>query len=153
MTDEEKAEEYVRNKADEGNFDLEQFGKAYFSESSMKQAFLAGLKTGRKTEKEYVKNNAFTSMKEQGLFPFDKWHNLLNNPIDLPQCEEDEQIIFYVKEWYEDIKKYRKHYCLGFYKKSSWNDDVKVFVEKSKGYENEHLPATVLRWRVLEMGD
>ena len=74
MTDEEKAEEYVRNKADEGNFDLEQFGKAYFSESSMKQAFLAGLKTGREIEKEYVKNNAFTSMKEQGLFPFDKWH-------------------------------------------------------------------------------
>ncbi len=81
------------------------------------------------------------------------WHNLLNNPIDLPQCEEDEQIIFYVKEWYEDIKKYRKHYCLGFYRKAFLNDDAKVFVEKSKGYENEHLPATVLRWRVLEMED
>lgn len=50
MTDEEMAEEYVHNKADKGNFDLEQFGKAYFSESSMKQAFLAGLKTGRETE-------------------------------------------------------------------------------------------------------
>lgn len=37
MTDEEMAEEYVHNKADKGNFDLEQFGKAYFSESSMKQ--------------------------------------------------------------------------------------------------------------------
>lgn len=55
MTDEEMAEEYVHNKADKGNFDLEQFGKAYFSESSMKQAFLAGLKTGREAEKEYVK--------------------------------------------------------------------------------------------------
>lgn len=84
MTDEEKAEEYVRNKADEGNFDL--FGKAYFSESSMKQAFLAGLKTGRETEKEYVKNNAFTSMKEQGLFPFGKWHKVAD--VDLPKGEK-----------------------------------------------------------------
>lgn len=47
MTKEERAEEYVRNKADKGNFDLEQFGKAYFSESSLKQAFIAGLKAGR----------------------------------------------------------------------------------------------------------
>jgi len=47
MTDEEMVEEYVRNKTDKGNFDLEQFGKAYFSESSMKQAYLAGLKAGR----------------------------------------------------------------------------------------------------------
>ena len=82
-----------------------------------------------------------------------EWHNLQKDPTDLPQCEEDEQIIFYVKEWYEDIQKYRNHYCLGFYKKAFCNDDVKVFVEKSKGYENEHLPATVLRWHVLEMGD
>ncbi len=79
-----------------------------------------------------------------------QWHNLQEDPTDLPQCKEDEQIIFYVKEWYEDISKYRNHYCLGFYKKAFLNDDIKVFVEKSKGYENEHLPATVLRWRVLE---
>lgn len=86
-------------------------------------------------------------------FLADEWHNLQKDPTDIPQCEEDEQIIFYVKEWYEDIQEYRNHYCLGFYKKAFLNDDVKVFVEKSKGYENEHLPATVLRWRVLEMGD
>lgn len=55
MTDEEMAEEYVHNKADKGNFDLEQFGKAYFSESSMKQAFLAGLKTGRETESRFLR--------------------------------------------------------------------------------------------------
>jgi len=47
MTDNELAEEYVRNKADKGNFDVEQFGRAYFSESSTKQAFLAGLNAGR----------------------------------------------------------------------------------------------------------
>ncbi len=87
---------------------------------------------------------------EFGFNKANEWHNLQENPTDLPKCGEDEQIIFYVKEWYENISKYRNHYCLGFYKKAFLNDDVKVFVEKSKGYENEHLPATVLRWRVLE---
>ena len=48
-----------------------------------KEAFLAGLKAGREIEKEYVKNNAFTSMKEQGLFPFTKWHKVADG--DLPK--------------------------------------------------------------------
>lgn len=78
------------------------------------------------------------------------WHNLQKNPADLPQCEENEQIIFYVKEWFEEIQKYRTHYCLGFYKKAFLNDEVKLFVERSKGYENEHLPKTVIRWRELK---
>lgn len=63
MTDEEMAEEYVCNKADKGNFDLEQFGKAYFTESSMKQAYLAGLKAGRP-----------------------KWHKVADG--DYPPCEK-----------------------------------------------------------------
>ena len=49
------------------------------------EAYLAGFKAGRETEKEYVRNNAFTSMKEQGLFPFGKWHDLRKNSNDLPQ--------------------------------------------------------------------
>jgi predicted nucleic acid-binding Zn-ribbon protein len=41
MTDlEKRADEYVSNKADKGNFDVEKFGRAYFSESSMKQALI-----------------------------------------------------------------------------------------------------------------
>lgn len=47
-----------------------------------KEAYLAGLKAGREIEKEYVRNNAFTSMKEQGLFPFAKWHKVADG--DLP---------------------------------------------------------------------
>ena len=78
------------------------------------------------------------------------WHNLQENPTDLPKCEENEQIIFYVKEWFESIQKYRTHYCLGFYRKAFLNESVKLFVEKSRGYENEHLPISVLRWRELE---
>ena len=75
-----------------------------------------------------------------------QWHDLRKNPNDLPECDESKQITFYVEEWIESIQKYKKHYCLGFYKKSFMNDDVKLFVEKSKGYENEHLPKTVLFW-------
>lgn len=78
------------------------------------------------------------------------WHNLQENPTDLPKCEENEQIIFYVKEWFESIQKYRTHYCLGFYKKAFLIEGVKLFVEKSRGYENEHFPENVLRWRELE---
>lgn len=37
---EQKAKEYVAKKADSGNFDVEQFGKVYFSESSMEHALV-----------------------------------------------------------------------------------------------------------------
>ena len=48
-----------------------------------KEAYLAGFKVGREIEKEYVRNNAFTSMKEQGLFPFGKWNRISDG--DLPK--------------------------------------------------------------------
>ena len=47
------------------------------------KCYIAGLKAGRETEREYVKNNAFTSMKEQGLFPFGKQHKVADG--DLPK--------------------------------------------------------------------
>ena len=76
-------------------------------------------------------------------------HDLQKNPEDLPQCAENKRILFYVKEWLENVQHYHNHYCLGFYKNAFLYDDVKVFVEKSKGYENEHLPQTVLFWTEL----
>ena len=45
-----------------------------------------------------------------------EWHNLSENPTDLPKCEENEQIICYGKEYIERIHT-ETHYCLGFYKK------------------------------------
>ena len=73
MTDEEKAEEWLD----------ERYLKDMGVRNPCKKAFLAGLKAGREIEKEYVKNNAFTSMKEQGLFPFTKWHKVADG--DLPK--------------------------------------------------------------------
>lgn len=93
-------------------------------------------------ERNNCKQDYITGAKENGVVI----HNLKENPDDLPKCDESKPITFYVEEWIESIQKYKKHYCLGFYKKSFMNDDVKIFVEKSIGYENEHLPKTVLFW-------
>ena len=97
--------------------------------------------------------DGFQKGAEFGYNKANGWHNLQENPTDLPKCEENEQIIFYVKEWFESIQKYRTHYCLGFYRKAFLNESVKLFVEKSRRYENEHLPISVLRWRELEKWD
>lgn len=75
MTDEEKAEEWLD----------ERYLKDMGVRNPCKKAFLAGLEAGRETECEYVKNNALTFMREHGLFPFGKWHNLQKNPKDLPE--------------------------------------------------------------------
>ena len=80
MTDEEKlAEEYYyETYTVTSNFEEEAIRK-----KNIMNAFLTGFKAGREIEKEYVKNNAFTSMKEQGLFPFGKWHKVADG--DLPK--------------------------------------------------------------------
>ena len=78
MTDEEMAEKWVI--ANTGFNPKEPFGKIAV------RTFLAGFKAGMETEKEYVKNNAFTSMKEQGLFPFGKWHKVADG--DYPSYDK-----------------------------------------------------------------
>ena len=121
MNDEERAEEYILSlELEKGNkiLQLKEVIKVIY------KAHLDGLAEGRK----------------------EKWHDLTKSHDDLPKCAENEQIIFYVKEYYKEIGKYINHFCLGFYKKSFLNDDVKVFVERSKGYECEHSTETVLRW-------
>lgn len=79
MTDEEKAIGYTNNTHIQYNEILSRPEVV----DEIRKAYLAGLKTGREIEKEYVKNNAFTSMKEQGLFPFGKWNRISDN--DLPK--------------------------------------------------------------------
>lgn len=83
MTDKERAEEY-RKSLKQRLIDEDNFERLEMFDENVEEAYLAGLKVGRETEREYVKNNAFTSMKEQGLFPFGKWHDLRKDPNDLP---------------------------------------------------------------------
>jgi hypothetical protein len=78
-----------------------------------------------------------------------EWH--YPSKDELPKCDEETQLIFYVNCYYEvgGETKIRKRTVLGFYKKSFMNDDVKVFVEKSKGYSDEHLPKDVIAWKEI----
>ncbi len=118
------SEEQIKQKAEEYAINMWGNDEAFIDErNNCKQDYLAGAT-------------------ENGVIV----HNLKENPDDLPKCDESKPITFYVEEWIESIQKYKKRYCLGFYKNSFMNDDVKVFVEKSIGYENEHLPKTVLFW-------
>lgn len=121
MTDKEKAEEYFLS------LELEKGNKIFQLKEvieKMWKVYLDGLAEGRK----------------------EKWHDLRKDPNDLPKCTENEQVIFYVQEYYKEIEKYKNHYYLGFYKKSFLNDEVKLFVERSKGYECEHSTEAVLCW-------
>ena len=58
MKIEKEAEAFVSEKADKGNFDVEKFGKAYFSESSMKQALVKFAEPREKRIAELEKENA-----------------------------------------------------------------------------------------------
>ena len=70
---------------------------------------------------------------------------------ELPKCDEKSQLIFYVNCYYEigneTVK--RKRMVLGYFQKSFLNEDVKLFVERSKGYEDEHLPKDVIAWKEI----
>lgn len=95
-----------------------------YSVSDIKQAFLAGVKAGREAEREYVKNNAFTSMKEQGLFPFGKWHKIADG--DLPK---DDRI---VSDQNGNNVKYVKHRKMWFYRHRTCEANVIAWCETPK---------------------
>jgi hypothetical protein len=58
---EKEAEAFVSEKADKGNFDVEKFGKAYFSESSMKQALVKFAEPREKRIAELEKDKQYFS--------------------------------------------------------------------------------------------
>lgn len=88
MTDEEMAKEYANE--NKRIYDSDEYAD-FIDYIVLKEAFLAGFKAGRKAEREYAKNNIFTTMKEQGFFPVGKWHKIFegepyyNEYWDLPQ--------------------------------------------------------------------
>ena len=86
---------------------------------------------------------------EHGYNKAKEWH--YPSKGELPECDEETQLIFYVNCYYEvgGETLTRKRMVLGYYKKSFLGDDVKLFVEKSKGYEDEHLPQAVIAWKEI----
>ena len=92
---------------------------------------------------------AYKDGAEFGYNKANEWH--YPSKGELPKCDEETQLIFYVNCYYEieDKTITRKRTVLGNYKKSFLNDDIKLFVEKSKGYEDEHLPKDVIAWKEI----
>lgn len=103
MTDEEMADKYIKK----NNLEWELECNRTSPIGEVKQAFLAGLEAGKEIEKEYVKNNAFTSMKEQGLFPFGKWHKVADG--DLPKDEND-VLVYSGEDWRMCVGRYSPKY-------------------------------------------
>ena len=100
-------------------------------------------------ELDYIIDESFKDGAEFGYNKANEWH--YPSKGELPKCDEKTQLIFYVNCYYEvgGETLTRKRMVLGFYKKSFINDDVKLFVEKSKGYEEEHLPKDVIAWKEI----
>lgn len=98
-------------------------------------------------EEDYIK--AFKDGAEFGYKKANEWH--YPSKGELPKCDGETQLVFYVNCYYEvgGETKIRKRIVLGFYKKAFINDDVKLFVEKSKGYEDEHLSKDVIAWKEI----
>ena len=101
------------------------------------------------SEPQQEKAQCFKDGAEFGYNKANEWHYPSNG--ELPKCDEETQLIFYVNCYYEvgGETLTRKRMVLGFYKKSFLNDDVKLFVEKSKGYEEEHLSKDVIAWKEI----
>ena len=96
-------------------------------------------------EERCCAKSAFQDGAEFGYNKANEWH--YPSKGELPKCDEKTQLIFYVTCYYGDIT--RKRMVLGYYQKSFMNDDVKLFVEKSKGYEEEHLPKDIIAWKKI----
>ncbi len=98
---------------------------------------------------ETLHDAGFQNGAEFGYNKANEWH--YPSKGEFPKCDEETQLIFYVNCYYEvgDETKIIKRTVFGFYKKSFLNDDVKLFVEKSKGYEDEHLPKDVIAWKEI----
>ena len=86
-----------------------------------------------------------------GFTKANEWH--YPSKGELPECDEKTQLVFYVNCYYNisgsSVK--IKQMVLGYYQKSFMNDDVKLFVEKSKGYSDEHFPKDVIAWKEIEL--
>ena len=100
-------------------------------------------------EVEPSAEKGFQKGAEYGYNKANEWH--YPSKGELPKCDEKTQLIFYVNCYYEMDGETitRKRTVLGYYQNSFLNDDIKLFVEKSKGYEDEHLPKDVIAWKEI----
>lgn len=87
---------------------------------------------------------------KDGYNKANEWH--YPSKGEYPECDENKKLWLYFKDYYANDRDcehpiYRT--STGVYKTSFLNEDVKLFVEKSKGYEDEHLPKDVIAWKEI----
>ena len=71
---------------------------------------------------------------------------------ELPECDENKKLWLYFKDYYANDRDCEHPIYLtstGVYKTSFLNEGVKLFAEKSKGYESEILPKDIIAWMYL----
>ena len=126
---EKEAEEYLYDRLDPQAID----SVSEFSNKHIEEAIVSSFKDG--AEFGYNKAN--------------EWH--YPSKGEFPKCDEETQLVFYVNCYYEIGGETitRKRIVLGYYKKAFLREDVKLFVEKSRGYEDEHLPQDVIAWKEI----
>ena len=141
---EKEAEEYI--KANNLEWELECHRTSPIGE--VEQAFQKGAEFGYNFAKEEIDylNKHWRSKEERNA---NEWY--YPSKGEYPECDEKTQLIFYVNCYYEIDGETitRKRTVLGYYRNSFLNDDIKLFVEKSKGYEDEHLPKDVIAWKEI----
>lgn len=146
-----KQEWYIKHPEHSIDYDYEDIKKhwekgAEFGYNKYKEELnQIGLALQSDMNKTIEQNIALKKELEKG----NEWH--YPSKGELPKCDEETQLIFYVNYYYNlgDEIVTKKRMVLGYYKKSFLRDDVKLFVEKSRGYEDEHLPQAVIAWKEI----
>ena len=92
----------------------------------------------------------FVAGAEFGYNKANEWH--YPSKGEYPECDENKKLWLYFKDYYANDRSceypiYRT--STGVYKTSFLNEDVKLFAEKSKGYESEILPRDIIAWKYL----
>ena len=114
-----------------------------------------------KEAKEWWNNEYFPSLydnvsevwQEGAEFGYNKaneWH--YPSKGELPECDETKKLWLYFKDYYATDRDcaypiYRT--SIGVYKTSFLNEKVKVFAEKTKGYESEILLKDIIAWKEI----
>lgn len=70
---------------------------------------------------------------------------------ELPECDENRQLLFCVTEWNKISASRRKRFTLGVFKKMFLNENPCVFYEQTKGFSCEYLPEEVIAWQYIAM--
>ena len=137
---EKEAEEYAIE-------NWEHYEEGQNDSKALKQAYLAGAELGY--NKAFVEADKNLKAIVTDFNKANEWH--YPSKGEYPKCDEKTQLMFYVNCYYKlgDETVTIKRIVLGYYKKAFLRDDEKVFVEKSRGYEDEHLPQAVIAWKEI----